>query len=165
MVPPCKTSRSGRTLAADSSSRPLPNVGRSESSSRRNFASALSPVREVEVEDGIVRWQLADPMTRTLRSPLQFEEHRWYYRPDCPEALDFESKLSQLLKDLSERSERYQSIRKESEAFVLECTASTTTQREPLGMAFGPRDDPKAGHEFGLELDVDLYVSGPELPD
>jgi len=91
-----------------------------------------------------------------------YEDHRWYYRADCPEPLDFEAKLSRLLVDLSPRSEQLRDLAGRC-AVVIQVAI------------YEYADSPRGWHlergvlrnlaELGLELDVDLYVSGPALPE
>lgn len=96
------------------------------------------------------------------RSPLRFDEHRWYYRPDCPEALGFERKLARLLEDLLSRSERYRALKDELRAVV------SVSLHDYAGGPSGWHLDSETItrlNDLGLQLGVDLWVSGPEMPD
>jgi hypothetical protein len=96
------------------------------------------------------------------RGPKVYEEHRWYYHPDCPEPLDFETKLTQLLADVSSRIEQYRLLQGKVEAVVQ--VAYYEYAASPSGWHLD-RDTVAKLSALDLEVDVDLYVSGPELPE
>lgn len=97
-----------------------------------------------------------------IKTTKTFEQHRWYYRPSCPEPLDFETKLSSLLDDLSPRADRYRALEDRCEGVVR--VAYLEYAGDPSGWALDRRVVRELA-ALGLWLDVDLYVSGPDLPE
>ncbi len=90
----------------------------------------------------------------------KFKEHRWCVYPDCPKALEFEAQLSFLLKKILPCLDKLRFLQGKVYGLVqvayYEAACSTSgwslNQQAVEGL-----------HKLGLELDVDLYVSGPQF--
>ncbi|WP_110987954.1 DUF4279 domain-containing protein [Acaryochloris thomasi] len=98
-----------------------------------------------------------DPIANGLR---RCPKHRWEYKPDVPDCLDFETKLRHLFGDL--RTEDVRALPPTCEFFI------SVAYYEYQGSSGGwhlDSDVLKHLAELGGELDIDLYTSGPELPD
>ena len=94
--------------------------------------------------------------------PKRYQEHLWTYRPSLPEPLGFEMKLAHLLRELSSRSEQLRLMQKSCDMSV--SVAYYDYAGSPSGWHLD-LEMLKGLFSLNLEIDVDLYVSGPELPD
>ncbi len=89
-----------------------------------------------------------------------YQEHRWYYHPDVPDCLDFETKLNRLLQQLP--AEKVQSLPGDCSVGIN--VAYYEYQDGPGGWHLDAETLSKLA-ALGADLDVDLYVSGPPLPE
>ncbi len=89
-----------------------------------------------------------------------YDEHRWYYHSSVPDCLDFETKLKHLLDELS--ADKVQSLPEDCKVSIN--VAYYEYQDSPGGWHL-ESDILKKLAVLGVDLDVDLYVSGPSLPE
>lgn len=135
------------------------------------FHSAHANVYAVIYSERLTAAEISDRLsiqpseTRDKGAPLPgnrrtYNEHRWYFRPPVPEFLDFETKLASLLESLPVKRVR---------SLPSDCTFRiNVAYYEYQSCPAGWHLDTNALRrlvELGCELDVDLYTSGPELPD
>lgn len=98
-----------------------------------------------------------DPIANGLR---KCPEHRWYYKPNVPDCLDFEAKLKHLLCNLP--TAKIRELPSTCEFFI--SIAYYEYQGWPGGWHLDS-DMLQRLADLGGELDIDLYTSGPALPD
>lgn len=99
---------------------------------------------------------------RIGKGPGRQKVNRWRYDPTIADALPFESKLSCLLDELSPRAKQICTLAKTCKMWV------QAYHYDYAGWPGGWHLDRKSLSqltEMGLELDLDLSVSGPELGD
>ena len=89
-----------------------------------------------------------------------YDEHRWYYHPSVPDCLDFETKLKHLLNELP--ADKVQSLPEDCKVSIN--VAYYEYQDSPGGWHL-ESDILKKLAVLGIDLDVDLYLSGPPLPE
>ncbi len=89
-----------------------------------------------------------------------YGENRWYYCPSVPDCLDFATKLKHLLDELP--ADKVQSLREDCSVSIN--VAYYEYQGAPGGWHL-ESDILKKLAVLGVDLDVDLYVSGPPLPE
>lgn len=94
------------------------------------------------------------------RSERAYNEHRWFYYPDIPEPFDFDDKLQALLSALLPHA-----------SVISKMDARRTIHvgyYEYCDYASGWHLKPETARQLAdldVALDIDLYVSGPELPE
>ena len=93
---------------------------------------------------------------------LRAEENRWYLDPQCSDVLSFEAKLLMLLEKISLHRDQYFAIRDKISGIVRVAHYEYNGWPEGWGLASKTL---QLLTDLQFELDVDLYVSGPELPD
>lgn len=89
----------------------------------------------------------------------KFKEHRWCVYPDCPKALEFETQLTFLFKKILPCLDKLQKLQSHLTGAVQ--VAYYEAACSPSGWNLDS-EAVKWLHQFGLELDVDLYVGGPK---
>ena len=98
-----------------------------------------------------------------MRAPgAGYENHRWYFRPEVPACLNFEAKLAALLATLIPRRHQLEEVQAEASTYI------GVAQYEYKDWAGGWHLDRSALQSLAalnLELDIDLYLGGPDLPD
>ena len=123
---------------------------RSQSVPAVEISEALSLVPTDENEKGAL-------MPGGRRS---YGEHRWYFHPSVPDCLDFETKIRHLLEELP--ADKVQSLPEDCSVSIN--VAYYEYQAVPGGWHLDAGIIQQLA-ELGVDLDVDLYVGGPDLPE